>query len=119
MMRLVESEKPLTKEKIYNLAASFQNVAFTHLLRVLKFVIRNLQFVDSDLLVGGGVAANVQLRSRLRRLGKEFGVKIHFPYSNKLYGDNAAMIGVAASFKYQRGEFISPSKIDRDPRAKL
>ena len=31
MNRLTESEKPLTKEKIYNLAASYQDIAFTHL----------------------------------------------------------------------------------------
>jgi len=119
MMRLVASEKPLSKEKIYNLAASFQNVAFAHLLRVVSFIIRDSRFKVHDLLVGGGVAANVELRKRLRKLGNEFNIKVHFPYSNKLYGDNAAMIGVAACFKAQREEFINPSKIDRDPRAKL
>src|SRR3989344_3600273 len=55
MMRLVESEKiknksGLTKEQIYDLAACFQNVAFTHLIRVVKFGICNLKFEDSSLL---------------------------------------------------------------------
>lgn len=119
MYRLVEKEKPLAKEKIYNLAGSFQNTAFEHLIRVLRFVISHLEFRCSNLLVGGGVAANVEVRKRLRKLGKEFGIKILFPYSQKLYGDNAAMIGVAAHFKAQRGEFADPSKIDRDPRLSL
>lgn len=124
MMRLIESEKSkgkssLTKEQIYDLAACFQNVAFTHLLRVCSFVISNLKSPISNLLVGGGVAANVEVRKRLRKLGKEFNINVHFPYSNKLYGDNAAMIGVAAYFKTQRGEFIDPDKIDRDPRARI
>ena len=73
----------------------------------------------NDLLVGGGVGANVEIRKRLRKIAKEFNIKVHFPYSNKLYGDNAAMIGIAASFKYERGEFVDPNKIDRDPRAKI
>ena len=120
MMRLIEKEKPLTKEKIQNLAASFQNVAFQHITRVVSYLINhstNQPF--SHLLVGGGVAANVELRKRLRKLGKEFNIKIHFPYSNKLYGDNAAMIGIAAYFKAQRGEFIDSDKIDRNPNLKI
>jgi N6-L-threonylcarbamoyladenine synthase len=119
MSRLVESEKPLTKEKIINLSACFQDVAFTHLIRVVKFVICNLSFGISDLLVGGGVSANIELRKRLRKLGKETGINVLFPYSNKLTGDNAAMIGVAAYFKAMRNEFIEPEKIDRNPNAKL
>lgn len=119
MMRLIEKEKPLSKEKIYNLAASFQNVAFAHLIRVISFVIHDSRFKIHDLLVGGGVAANVELRKRLRKLGKENGITVHFPTSNKLYGDNAAMIGVAAYFKAERGEFSDPNKIDRDPRLLL
>jgi N6-L-threonylcarbamoyladenine synthase len=71
------------------------------------------------LLVGGGVAANVELRKRLRKLGKEFGIKVLFPHSKKLTGDNAAMIGIAAYFKYERGEFSKVAEIDRSPNLKL
>jgi N6-L-threonylcarbamoyladenine synthase len=119
MNRLVESKKPLTKEKIYDLAACFQDTAFTHLIRVCSHIIRNSEFKINNLLVGGGVAANNELRKRLRKLGKQFEIKVHFPYSKKLYGDNAAMIGIAAYFKIQRGEFIEANKIERNPRAKL
>lgn len=120
MMRLVATEKPLTKEKIYDLAACFQDIAFTHIIRVLRYILTNhYSLIPNSLLVGGGVAANVVIRKRLKKLGREFGVNVLFPYSKKLYGDNAAMIGIAASFKYQRKQFIDPSKIDRDPRAKI
>ena len=118
MSRLVESEKPLTKEKIYNLAASFQTVAFTHLIRVSSYIIENCDLKIGNLLVGGGVAANVDVRKRLREMGKKYGIRVLFPYSNKLTGDNAAMIGVVAYFKFQRKEFVDPSKIDRDPNLK-
>lgn len=119
MSRLVESEKPLSKQKIVDLAASFQNVAFTHLIRVISYIIRNSKFKIHNLLVGGGVSANIELRKRLRKLGKDYKFKVHFPYSKRLTGDNAAMIGVAAYFKAQRKEFIDPDKIDRDPNLKI
>ena len=105
--------------KIYNLAACYQNIAFTHLLRVCSYVIRNSKFEISSLFVGGGVSANLELRKRLRKLGKNTKIKVLFPYSQKLTGDNAAMIGVAAYFKVQRGEFTKPDKIDRNPNAKI
>lgn len=119
MYRLVESEKPLTKEKIQNLAACFQNAAFTHLVRVISFVLNHKSYSIKHLLVGGGVSANNELRKRLRILGKEFGVNILFPYTKKLCSDNAAMIGIAAYFKTQREEFVDPGKIDRIPNAKI
>lgn len=119
MSRLIESEKPLTKEKIFNLAASFQDVAFTHLLRVCSYVINNSKFKIDNLFVGGGVSANIELRRRLRKMGKQLGLRVFFPYSKKLTGDNAAMIGVAAYFKAKRGEFTEADKIDRNPNAKI
>jgi N6-L-threonylcarbamoyladenine synthase len=119
MSRLVESEKPLTKEKIYDLAACFQDTAFTHLIRVCSHIIRNSEFKINNLLVGGGVSANTELKKRLRKLGKQFEIIVHFPYSKKLYGDNAAMIGITAYFKAQREDFIEADKIDREPNAKI
>jgi N6-L-threonylcarbamoyladenine synthase len=120
MSRLVESEKPLTKEKIYDLAACFQDTAFTHLIRVCSHIIRNSEFKINNLLVGGGVSANTELRKRLRKLGKQFEITVNFPYSKKLYGDNAAMIGVAAYFKAQYCEFVeSVDRLDRNPKAKI
>lgn len=119
MSRLIESVKPLTKEKIYNLSASFQDTAFAHLIRVCSFVIRNSGFEINNLLVGGGVSANVELRKRLRKLGKESEITVYFSYSKKLTGDNAAMIGIAAYFKSTRGEFVNPDIIDREPNLKI
>lgn len=122
MYRLVEKEKPLTKERIYNLAACFQNVAFEHLIRVCSHVIStaklvtHFQFPVSNWLIGGGVATNIEVRKRLRKLGKEFNIEVHFPYSKELTGDNAAMIGVAA---FLNPNYISPSQIDHNPNLKL
>lgn len=119
MLRLVEKEKPLTKDKINNLAAVFQDTAFNHLIRVIEYIIKNLDFKPKDFLIGGGVAINLEVRKRLRKLAKAYNINARFPVSKKLYGDNAAMIGIAAYFKYKAGKFSDPSKIDRDPGAKI
>ena len=118
--RLVENEKPLTKEKIYDLAACFQDVAIKHLVRVMRYILtNNYPLIPNHFFVGGGVANNVELRKRLRNLAKEFNIAMHFPYSNKLYCDNAAMIGVSAYFKALRGEFSRLEDVDRNPNLKI
>src|SRR3989339_975987 len=99
MFRLVEKEKLLTKEKIHNLAASFQSVAFKHVENVLSYHINHLPLTINHLLLGGGVANNNQLRKNLRKLLKSHGITLHTPYSKKLCGDNAAMIGIVAYLK--------------------
>lgn len=115
--RLVESEKPLTKEKIQDLAASFQNVAFKHIERVLQYyLIHNSPPKIQYLLVGGGVSANLEIRKRLRNLSKEYSIEALFPKLKKLYGDNAAMVGIAA---YLNQNFIEPEEIDRVSNLKL
>jgi N6-L-threonylcarbamoyladenine synthase len=124
MWRLVEQTKRerggnLTKKDIENLAASFQSMAFKHLVRVSSSTIRNLGIVVQDLLVGGGVSANVELRRLLRKMGKGLGLTVGFPYSQKLMTDNAAMIGVVAGFKAKRGEYANPYKIDREASVKI
>jgi N6-L-threonylcarbamoyladenine synthase len=70
-------------------------------------------------LVGGGVSANIELRKRLRKLCKENEITVAFPYSKKLTGDNAAMIGIAAYYKASRNGYISPDIIDRSPNLKI
>lgn len=128
MWRLVEAEKNknkgvLSKRQVVDLASSFQNVAFTHLVRILRYIITNSNMpVPCTLFVGGGVSANIELRKRLRMLGKENNIHILFPYTKKLTGDNAAMIGVAAYYKTLRGELEKEGeveKVDRDANAKI
>jgi N6-L-threonylcarbamoyladenine synthase len=126
MFKLVEQEKVkgLSKSVIKNLAYTYQDVAFKHIIRVTKKIIsdQNKGNKINDLFIGGGVAANVEIRKRLRILAKELNLQVHFPYSKKLYGDNAVMIGIVANFKYKRNEIISISELDaieRDPRLKL
>jgi len=115
-VRLVGSIEGPSKEDIYNLAATYQDTAFKHIEKVISYQIQNSDLQIHNLLVGGGVAANIEVRKRLRNLGKKFGIKVHFPYSKKLCGDNAAMVGVAAYFS---PKYVSPSQIDRTPKLKI
>jgi len=111
--------KSLDKQQVYDLAASFQNRAFQHLIRIIKRSIDDIRIQRTeDLLVGGGVAANTELRKRLRKMGRELNLKIRFPYSTRLVGDNAAMIGVAAGFKNYdiRNMNYDYEKVDRRAR---
>ena len=114
----IKNEK-ISKQDVYDLAASFQNAAFSHLIRVVQYAISHMPYDIKHLLVGGGVSANIEIRKRLRHMGEQFDFKVSFPYSKKLTGDNAAMIGIAAYFKAQRGEFVNPKTIGRIPNLKI
>ena len=101
-----------------NLAASFQEAAFEQLLRKTKKAIEIYQ--PKTLLCGGGVIANKYLRNLLRALAKKNNLPVFFPTSPKLVGDNAAMIGVAAGYKFERKEFVLDiNSLDREPRLSL
>ena len=106
-------------EKIYknlnNLAATFQNAVFETLLRKYKLAIE--KYRPKLLLASGGVLSNLELRKRLRKLAKEMGLPIYMPFAKNLNTDNAAMIGIVAYQKAERGEFVENiDKLDRDPR---
>jgi N6-L-threonylcarbamoyladenine synthase len=112
--RLIDG-KNLDKQQVYDLAASFQNRAFQHLIRVVEETGR--RYSVQDLLVGGGVAANIELRKRLRKMGRKLNLRVRFPYSIKLIGDNAAMIGIAAHWQIKNSKSEIPiEQIDRRPR---
>lgn len=101
-----------------NLLASYQQAVFDSLLIKLD------QAIDKtgvkNILAGGGVVANLKLRKKIRRLISKRKGSVLFPPFISLYGDNAAMIGVAAYYKAKRGVFVGrPDKFDRIPRASL
>lgn len=103
-------------QQTYDLCATFQRVAIKSVIIKLSKAVTNYNV--KQVLLGGGVVANTQLRQEIRRaLPKN--VTLHYPNLKKLCTDNAAMIAVAAYHQAQRNEFIDPNIIDRQPNLSI
>ncbi len=66
---------------------------------------------------GGGVLANRRLRLRFEEEAASRGVELYLP-APALCTDNGAMIGAAATYRFERGEF-APWNADVDPGLRL
>ena len=100
------------------LASSFQIAVFETLIKKTEMAI--IQTKVNRLVVGGGVIANLHLRKLFKELVVGYKGDIYFPPYKYLTGDNAAMIGVAGSYKAQESKFVTdPLKLDRIPRLRL
>ena len=93
----VEGDADLTKEQIIDLCVLFEAAAIEQLKVKLRKALK--QHNVKQLWLGGGVVASARLRSELRNVANEFNVETLYPYTKKLTGDNAAMIGLAANIK--------------------
>lgn len=120
------STSPLTKQQIYDFCASIQYAVFRHISHKLNKILETIKV--HEVWLGGGVAQNANLKQTIRKTIKNFerthapnkNIKVFSPTTKKLCMDNAAMIGVVASYKYQKREFISDLKtVDRKPRLKI
>ena len=114
LVRLVEKTESqkgsLSKKDIIDLSYFYQDRAFTHLIRTIEPLFD--LYKAKTFLVGGGVAANLEIRKRLRKIAKEKRIKIMFPESKKICGDNAAMIAYTAYIK-KTIEKIKPNKLNK------
>ncbi len=108
--------KELSRQEICDFCASFQKTVIDALLLKLKraMAITGLKTV----FLTGGVSANSQLRRRAGELVRSLGGQF-YAAPKKFSGDNAAMIGIAAQFAFNRGEAARTkdeiSAIDRQP----
>lgn len=115
----IKNLKPSERLKnLNNLAACFQESIFDVLIKKLEQAIKKTGI--KNVIGAGGVMNNLSLRKRMRELAKKIKGEIMFPQFNYLYGDNAAMIGIAASFKAAGKKWLSNiERLDRFPRLKL
>ncbi len=117
-----EADHPLTKQEIYDLCASFQYAVFRHLLHKLSKILETAP-ISGQVWLGGGVAGNVTLRAMIRhtlRNSAQPQLTLKVPYTKRLCGDNAAMIGLAGYYQYLKKEFvIDVNQLDREPRKRL
>lgn len=115
---VLHSEGRFLTSGVRELASSFQAAVFETLIIKMGKAIK--QTGINRLVVGGGVIANLHLRKLLRDLVKKHKGEVLFPPYKYLTGDNAAMIGVAAFYKAQKGLFVTDfEKLDRIPRLQL
>lgn len=143
LIATLEKQNKLDKQTTYDLALAIQTAVFEQIAYKLERILlspnlEKMLYPSRDFMkhlqkgqaiptkinevwLGGGVAANISLRKIVRKTlnkyqqlsGKKIELKL--PYSKKLCGDNAAMIGLTATFKYSRGEFSKIENLDRKP----
>ncbi len=87
-------------QPIKDLAASFQASVVRALVTTLEKLATQLK--PKTLIVAGGVACNLALRSAAEQAGKRLGIPVYFP-SKHLSTDNAAMIAAAGHFHLKNG----------------
>ena len=101
VINLVHNEKQRENEiNKKNLCTTFQNRVVTVLTKKTLHALK--EYNVKNLIVAGGVSANKGLREALTKECEKEGIKVSFPRM-KYCTDNAAMIGAAAYFAYQKG----------------
>ncbi|SFN68542.1 N6-L-threonylcarbamoyladenine synthase [Algoriphagus ornithinivorans] len=101
------------EENLNDLCASIQHSLIEMLLIKLKVAVK--QYGVKDVAIAGGVSANSGLRNALTDLATKRGWNIFIP-KFEYCTDNAAMIAMAAHYKYLKGDF---SSMDVTPLAKM
>jgi N6-L-threonylcarbamoyladenine synthase len=110
--RLAENPNFIT-DNLADLCASIQHTLVEMLLIKLKEAMK--QTGATEVAIAGGVSANSGLRAALSALALRKGWTLYVP-EFEYCTDNAAMIAMAAHFKYLRGEFVG---YDIAPLAKM
>ena len=89
-------------KNLNDICASIQKTIVEILMDKLKTAVA--QTGINTVAIGGGVAANSGVRTKLKEAEKKFGWKTHIP-KFEYCTDNAAMIGIAAYFKFKKEEY--------------
>ncbi|MFM8347518.1 MAG: hypothetical protein ACKOAR_05695 [Bacteroidota bacterium] len=96
------------RSNLNDLCASYQHRILSMLMD--KLAAAAAEFGVQHVGLAGGVAANSGLRSLFAREASRFGWKTYIP-DFSYCTDNAAMIAIAAHYKFLAGEFIGPEVV--------
>ena len=100
-------------ERLNDLCASLQHTLISMLLSKLELA--SDQTGIREVAIAGGVSANLGLRKSLEALAQKRNWKVYIP-AFEYCTDNAAMIAIAAHFKFLRSDF---SSLDVVPLARM
>ncbi|MDF7817044.1 tRNA (adenosine(37)-N6)-threonylcarbamoyltransferase complex transferase subunit TsaD [Runella sp. MFBS21] len=98
----VKNNPDFVIENLNDICASVQYTLIKMLLQKLRKAAK--QTGISEIAIAGGVSANSGLRKALHELGAKEGWKVYIPRF-EYCTDNAAMIAMAAHFKYENEDF--------------
>lgn len=98
----MKDDSKFIEHNINDICASVQARIISILMNKLKIAAK--QTGITEISIAGGVSANSGLREALTQTGIELGWKTYIP-KFEYCTDNAAMIAMAAYFKYQKREF--------------
>jgi N6-L-threonylcarbamoyladenine synthase len=102
-----QKENPsFIQDRLPDICASIQERIVTILLNKLKKAA--FETGIKEICLAGGVSANSGLRNGLELLGKKYGWKTYYP-ALPFCTDNAAMIALAAYYKFFAGDFADLS----------
>lgn len=97
-----QMNKDFIQENIYDLCASIQKTIIEALLVKVKQCVN--QTGIPRIAIAGGVSANSELRNKLQELAKENNYQVFIP-KFEYTTDNAAMIAMVGSLKFQQNQF--------------
>jgi N6-L-threonylcarbamoyladenine synthase len=102
LQKKMKENPSFIEEELYDLCASIQYTFIKHLMK--KLVQASVQTGIKEISLAGGVSANSGLRLAIKEEGKKRAWNTYIP-AFEYCTDNAAMIAIAAHYKFIRGEF--------------
>ncbi len=112
----IRDHQPATEQNRADIAASFQESVVSVLVEKTRLAAQ--QYNARTVILGGGVSANAELRSRLQSTVETGDVRVVVP-SPGLFTDNGAMIAVAAAPRALRSDFDEWKNVIADPNLRI
>ena len=115
ILKLEESENGITQQDKYDICASFQKTAVTHIMQKLKKYFKVNP--PKNFAIVGGASANIYLRKEIDDICAKYDAKLYLS-ELKYCADNAAMIGRVAVEQYKLNDFSDIENVDIQTRIK-
>ena len=100
----LKTDENFVKNNLPDICASMQASLVEILLRKLRKAVKETEI--NEVAIAGGVSANSGLRNKLLEEADKLGWKVYIP-KFEYCTDNAAMIGIAAHYKYLKNDFTT------------